>query len=160
MRRVETASLSGLTVLGVRVPRTAVRCGLLTAIFLALALLPSDAVADRAFGPRFTVNTQGDITIAGNTLMSCLTSDPPCPNARLGTGSSLNNNDRVMTHVDVDGSAATFNSSDATLTIPAGAPVLFAGLYYGGKVSAGTGGVSGNPALRGTVLLRAPGDED
>jgi hypothetical protein len=42
----------------------------------------SDAVADLAFGPRFTVNTQGDIAIAGNTLMSCIASDPPCLPAR------------------------------------------------------------------------------
>lgn len=143
-----------------RTPRTVVRCGVLLAIFLGVVLLPSDAVADRAFGPRFTVNTQGDIAIAGNMLMSCLGTDPVCPAARAGMGSALNNNNRVITYVDVDGSAATFNSSDATLNIPTGAPVLFAGLYYGGKVAAGTGGVSGNPALRGTVLLRAPGDED
>ena len=38
-----------------------------------------------------------------------------------------------MTYVDVDSDATTFNSSRATLDLPAGAQVLAAFLYWGGR---------------------------
>lgn len=63
-----------------------------------------------------------------------------------------------MARVDVDGYASTFTSSTATLGLPAGATVLFAGLYFGSRTSAGTNGVAApNAAARGTVRLRVPG---
>ena len=52
-------------------------------------------------------------------------------------GTKLNNNDRTMTWIDADTDPATFNSSSADLALPAGASVLFAGLYYGGQLAAG-----------------------
>lgn len=60
-----------------------------------------------------------------------------------------------MVRVDADGDATTTTSSGATLTLPANATVLFAGLYYG----ADHGGISPTPsddALR-TVKFRPPG---
>ena len=64
-----------------------------------------------------------------------------------------------MTWVDADGDPATFDSSSADLTLPSGASVLFAGLYYGGRLAAGQGGSPApNPAARNTVLFKAPGD--
>ena len=39
--------------------------------------------------------------------------------------------------------------------------MLFAGLYYGGRLTAGTGGSPApNPGARNTVLFKAPGDAD
>ena len=124
-----------------------------------LLLLPAAAHADRAFSSRFATNTQGDITIAANSLESCLDALAACANVRNGTGSGLNNNDRTVTWVDADGDPATFDSSSADLTLPSGASVLFAGLYYGGRLAAGQGGSPApTPAARNTVLFKAPGD--
>ena len=44
----------------------------------------------------------------------------------------------IWYHVDPgDADPATFNSSSAQLDLPAGATVLFAGLYWGGRTAAG-----------------------
>ena len=132
-----------------------------------LGLAPSVAVADRAFTSRSSTNTQGDIAFAANTVLSCVTDEGGCPQARDPTptngATKLNNNDRVMTYVDADGggSSPTFNSSEATLTLPDGARVVAAWLYWGGRSAAGTGGKPApglDPDLRGTVMLQAPGD--
>ncbi len=103
-------------------------------------VLPSAALADRAFTPRFSTNANGDIAIVGNTLETCQTSVPDCANARAGLGTVLNNNNFSMVRVNTD--AAALDSSSARLSLPAGARVLFAGLYYGSRTNAGTGGKS------------------
>ena len=70
-----------------------------------------------------------------------------------------NNNSRTMTWIDADGDPSTFDSSSSDLSLPTGASVLFAGLYYGGRLTAGSGGSPPpNPAARNTVLFKAPGD--
>lgn len=129
---------------------------------VALLVAPASARGERPFAPRFSQNAQGDIVIAANTLLSCVASEPACPDARAGMSSPVtggNNNARVMTYVDVDANPATFSSSSAQLALPADARVLFAGLYWGGRLAAGTGGAPApNPAASGTVLLRAPPD--
>ena len=131
-------------------------CGVALA---ALLIAPGSAMADRAFSSRFSVNTQGNITIAANSIESCLDALAACGNVRDGVGGMLNNNDRTMTWVDVDGDPATFDSSSADLTLPAGASVLFAGLYYGGRLAAATGGSPApNPGANNTVLFKAPGE--
>ena len=134
-------------------------CGVVLAALLAA---PGTAMADRAFSARFSTNTQGDIAIAANSIESCLDALAVCANVRNAVGGAVagnNNNERTMTWVDVDGDPATFDSSSATLTLPTGASVLFAGLYYGGRLNAGTGGSQPpNPGARNTVLFKAPGD--
>lgn len=133
------------------------------AAVLGIALaVPAGAAAERDYGIRFTTNAQGDVTGTGNTLMSCRNSDPKCDAARNGTAGPTNaddnNNNRFMTYADVDDDPSTFNSSSATLKLPAGARVLFAGLYYGGDPNAGSGGAPApNPALRNRVLFKPPG---
>ena len=115
---------------------------------LAVSGAPSayaDAFAQRS-GALWTIH--GDIALAGNGVLSCPTGAAGCSAARGGTG-HVDNNDWVMANVDVDGDATTFNSSSATLDLPAGAAVRFAGLYWGGQ-SASAG--------RGAVGLRLPGE--
>ncbi len=102
--------------------------------------LSSPALADRAFTPRFSTNANGDIAIVGNTLETCQTSVPDCANARTGLGTVLNNNNFSMVRVNTD--SAALDSSSARLSLPGGARVLFAGLYYGSRTNAGTGGKS------------------
>src|SRR5688572_21667603 len=72
------------------------------------------------FAPRFTANAPGDIVFAANTLMTAPSSDSGAQNARNGTGSRLNDNDFNMVYVDADTDATTFNSSFASLNLPAG----------------------------------------
>ena len=128
---------------------------------MLLILAPALARADRAFAPRFSTNTQGNIAIAANSIESCLDALAVCANVRNAVGGAIsgnNNNQRTMTWVDVDGDPATFDSSSAELTLPAGASVLFAGLYYGGRLTPGTGGSPApNPGARNTALLQGPG---
>ena len=120
----------------------------LLALPLALAV-PARAQVARTFAPRFNVQTAGDITLIGNTLMTCPSGDGKCANAQAGGGGGVINNDNfVMQYVDVDGDPSTFASSTATLSLPSGATVLFAGLYWGGVSSS---------ASRNTAKLALPG---
>ena len=129
-------------------------------VLVALAL-PSSAAAERDYTVRFSKNFQGDITGTGNTLMTCRDSDSQCAAARNGTagGGENNNNSRPMQYVDVDGVSSTFNSSAATLVLPAGARIEFAGLYYTGHQQAGGSGGAPAPDItaRNRVLFRTPG---
>jgi hypothetical protein len=101
------------------------------------------------FTPRFTTNATGDIAIIGNTLETATVVGNPgrtpaqVAAAQNGTAAvsptNLNNNDAwVMGYVNTDPTAinpttgnTVFNSSRATLNLPARATVLFAGLYWG-----------------------------
>jgi uncharacterized repeat protein (TIGR01451 family) len=129
------------------------------ALTVALVLgMISPALADRAFTARFSTNASGDIAIVGNTLETCPVSAADCVNARAGIGSTLNNNSFTMERVDVDRTG--LDSSSARLTLPAGARVLFAGLYYGARTTAGTGGKAApdaSPAGLRRVDLKVPG---
>lgn len=78
----------------------------------------------RSFGLRYSANTNGDIMVIGNTVQTC----EDCDRNNQG----LNNNEQNMVFVDQDSTGSTFNSSSATLTLPSGATVLWAGLYWGG----------------------------
>jgi hypothetical protein len=63
-----------------------------------------------------------------------------------------------MQYVDTDGDATTFDSSSATLDLPHGATVVFAGLYWGARTSAGTSGAAArNAAAKKKIKLRVPG---
>ena len=119
-------------------------------------LLAADVLEDRTllsvitpFAPRFTTNATGDVAIVGNTAMTAPASDPAAVNARNGVGSKVNNNDFNMAFVDVDSDPTTFDSSSATLSLPSGASVLFAGLYWGGRNPQ-------NASLRAQVKLSTP----
>lgn len=130
-----------------------------------LALLPASPAlaADRNFSVRFSTNDTGDIDMFGNTVMTCPAAAAGCTAARTApagstASDSLNNNAYAMQYVDVDSDATTFNSSSRAVSLPAGATVLFAGLYWGGRTNAGTGGAAAPDAsARNRVLLRAPG---
>ena len=93
------------------------------------------------FTPRFSTNATGDIAIIGNTLETASTVNNAGRTAADVTaaqngvsgpnGNHVDNNDWNMAYVNVDNSPGNFNSSQATLTLPTGATVLFAGLYWG-----------------------------
>ena len=126
-----------------------VRRMLLPALLVASLLLPVGAKAAEAevpFATRFESSGRGDLALAANTLMSCPDAggtNAECLAAREGVGglAALNNNGYAMSLVDVDSDPGTFDSSSATLGLPAGATVQFAGLFYGARTTKGAGGV-------------------
>jgi hypothetical protein len=125
-------------------------------LLAVLAVAPAARADDAAFSSRFARTARGDITAVGNTLMTC----PPsaaCTQAQARTGTKRNNNDHNMVLVDADADASTASSSAADLALPAGATVLWAGLYWAADTSAGTGGTAADATQRGTVAFKAPG---
>ena len=131
------------------------------AVGMLLGAWPSAALAERPFAPRFSQNAQAMALVAN----ACWSSSPPAgpgrPRRHVVADLGADNNARVMTYVDVDADPATFSSSGAQLTLPADGRILFAGLYWGGRLAAGARGAPApNPAASDTVLLRAPGDAD
>ncbi len=109
----------------------------LAVLALTTTVPVSHAGAARAFGgARFSQNVPGDIVYVANTLLTCSPS-PNCTATQNGTRVG-SNNEFSMTPVDVDGDGSTTNSSSATLAIPAGSTVLFAGLYWGAVSNSGS----------------------
>ena len=107
----------------------------------------SPAWAQRAFASRYS-NTavRGDIVFTANVNWYCTDAGATCVSAQ--GGGNVNNNSVNFAEIDRDTNAATTNSSIAPLNIPAGATVLFAGLYWGGVSAA---------AARNTVLFSTNG---
>ncbi|MBM2617302.1 tandem-95 repeat protein [Actinoplanes sp. LDG1-06] len=122
----------------------------------------ADAAITTAFSSRFQANVNGSILLRGNTNMVCPPALAACTDGQNGvaTGNvlgTLNNNNYVMQYADVDGDPATFNDSTATLSLPAGSKVLFAGLYWSADTSAGNSGAAARSAAdKGTVKFRTP----
>ncbi len=84
---------------------------------------------------------------AANTLLTCPAS-AACTDAQSNLGGTAQaNNSFTMMDVDVDGDPSTFNSSSANFTLPAGANVQWAGLFWG---------ASSNNASRNQVLFETP----
>jgi hypothetical protein len=118
----------------------------------------SALAADTPLAPRFAQTLRGDVTTAGNTLMSCPSNANGCTAARARTGPALDNNSFNMARVDTDGDNSTFTSSSSQLSIPAGATVVWAGLYWSADTSAGSNGSNATSAgSRGQVRFRVPG---
>jgi hypothetical protein len=140
-----------------RTPFVIARSARLLGATLALALMAAPAhAADAPFTPRFAQTARGDVTAVGNTVLTCPTATAGCTNAQGGIGATLNNNNWNMTPVNAAG--GTVNSSSAAVTLPAGATVLWAGLYWGADTSAGTNGAAAaSAAAKGTVSLKVPG---
>jgi uncharacterized repeat protein (TIGR01451 family) len=125
----------------------------------------------RAFSKAFQANAPGDILIIGNTISTCNTVAPTgaslpivsstlaCSDSRNGASTAAlnNNNNQLMINVDVDPLAPGVNSSTAGLLIPAGATVLWAGLYWGsdGLASSARNQISFKTPVAGYQTLTA-----
>src|SRR6476646_3604515 len=120
---------------------------------------PADAAVRDPFTAVFNAQDNGAIALTGNSQLSCPSASNGCAAARGGTGNAdnLNNNEWAMAFIDADTDASTTNSTSADLALPAGSTVLSAWLVWGGRKTAGTGGVAANTATLGAVLLRVPG---
>ncbi len=145
----------------------------LASIMVTIAMLgavsptPAQAADTVPFASRFSANANGTIVSIGNMLLTCsetagsgnsASTIRNCQSAK--AGGVYDDNSFVMVNVDADGSAfPTANSSMSTLDLPAGADVLWAGLYWGARLDAGTYGAAGssNSSVFGRVSFRTPG---
>ncbi|CCH31978.1 hypothetical protein ABZ816_26910 [Actinosynnema sp. NPDC047251] len=95
----------------------------------------------------FDRTVHGDVAVIGNAVLGCPPDDDRheaqfparlCREAqtRRGTGVSAQNNGHWMTWTDEDDDPATYNSSTASLEVPAGASVAYAKLGWAGTTGA------------------------
>ncbi|MDR1853027.1 MAG: hypothetical protein LBR21_10355, partial [Propionibacteriaceae bacterium] len=125
-------------------------------------LSKAQAAATTPFAARFSANANGAIVSIGNTTTTCsdnmvyqnyygqvYTVNTPGSCAAAKAGGNYNDNDFVMGNWDNDSDSSTFNSSASYLNLPAGATVLWAGLYWGARLDAGYFGDSAATASGG-----------
>ncbi len=113
--------------------------------FVLAAVSMSANAQQRPFALRYTNTTSGNIVGIGNVNMHCdptegsATLQANCLSTRTHAtgGGNHRNNDFTMRNINeaVDASWTSFNSSSATLNLPAGSTVLFAGLYWSGRLA-------------------------
>ncbi|MFF0344315.1 hypothetical protein [Kribbella sp. NPDC004875] len=140
----------------------AARVRMLLALLLVLTsglVLPATARADtvREFGKVFGAQTNGAIRITGNSLLTCDRTSAACRASLAGGSSSANNNDWTMELLDTDSDPSTRSSSSAGVSLPSGAQVLYAGLFWGAARGAGKGGTASTDDGT-TMRLRVPGE--
>lgn len=104
----------------------------------------AEAAVVRPFALEYNADLYGDFILAGNGNSACPTPGSPvdpfgepiatCATAQSGayTAATGINDSYYMRWADVDASAATYNSSTASITIPDGATVEYARLSWGG----------------------------
>ena len=95
---------------------------------------------------------RGSIEAIGNTVITCVDSDPDCADARNGIGSSIDRGSFVMQNLLATG-VGSINSSQATLS--ASGNVSRAYLTWGGDVDQ-SGVDAPNAALNNTVVFVGP----
>ncbi|MET9227733.1 hypothetical protein [Lentzea sp. NPDC003310] len=125
------------------------RVPILIAVVLLVPLLtpgPPVAAAE-VWHTQFDEAVYGDVTIVGDSVLTCPTPEQAGPDPkfpvqscvdaldRRGHGLSALNNGHRMSWTDVDRDPATYNSSSARLTIPAGATVAYAKLGWAGSAT-------------------------
>lgn len=94
---------------------------------------PVTAGVTAPFEKRYDKAFYGDFETVGNGVLDCPTgsTEADCRDTQAGNG-KLNNNNFVMTNKDMAGLGG-FNSSAANVTVPSGATVDYARLYWGGN---------------------------
>ncbi|MEO3751661.1 DUF3344 domain-containing protein [Streptomyces sp. B6B3] len=130
------------------------------AVLAACGLLPNGAAAageetEVAFAERYREVLHGGITSTANSVITCgeaVTADAtPC--AETQRGSDGRGGEYDMTYIDVDSDPNTYNSSRAELTLPPGAEVAHARLYWGANIRVGE---QKPPEDNGRVLIAEP----
>lgn len=136
------------------------RVSTLLAFCLAIFSAASAQVV-RPFAVRYTTSTRGKLVLVSNSILSSKGSGVNTAGVAPGCGSGSCKNDNLPgTNIDIDGDAATHNSSSATLALPScGDGVAFAGLYWGAGIAKGQGSNGSAPLTVpawGTVKLKTP----
>ncbi|MEV1020444.1 hypothetical protein [Streptomyces sp. NPDC050264] len=104
---------------------------------LLAAAAPASAVVVEPFAKRYEEALYGDFITFGNTVLQCPATPEAdatrCKNAQAGT-TSENNNQFDMRYADTAGFGSTaLNSSTGKVTVPPGATVAYARLFWGGN---------------------------
>ena len=113
------------------------------AAFSAALISPLAASADRPYSARYAATAKGSVTMAGNTVLSCPSTGAPCSSMQFGGPDAGGQTERNFE--DVDGDAATFDSSRARIALPTGATVLKAYLYWSADTAASAVVMSATP---------------
>lgn len=105
------------------------------------------------FDIRYQTNERGAITLIANTL-TCVRAGATCDTSIMNDPNKSDNN-RVTIFVNADPMAPTWpsgrgGSSSATLNLPSGSEVLFAGLYWGARADQDADG-------RNQIYIKPPG---
>ncbi|MEB8339844.1 DUF7927 domain-containing protein [Streptomyces endophyticus] len=108
----------------------------LAACLTGLAPIPASADVVSPFAKRYDESIYGDFKTIGNTVMGCPTDDASmaarCAVAANGEGKD-NNNTFVMQRINTAGTTDGYGSSTGRVTVPPGAEVAYARLFYGGN---------------------------
>lgn len=139
MKIAATMISSGGARRGVAVSARLLLCVLALLMLCAAAATPAQAQVIRTFTRRNPVtNERGNISLIGNALVTCRArNNNNCASTRSG-GLLGSNSDFTAEFVDADSDGATANSSSATLALPSGSTVLWAGLYWGARSTLST----------------------
>ncbi|MEO8147776.1 MAG: cadherin-like domain-containing protein, partial [Bacteroidia bacterium] len=105
------------------------------------------------FSVRYQATQRGGLTMIANQIITC-TAGGTCGGAQAQNppAGTANDNDYTGAYVDIDGDATTFSSSSADLNLPPCSEITWAGLYWGGSITAGTV----NYANRNKVRFKYP----
>ncbi|MFF3491408.1 hypothetical protein ACFYWS_08660 [Streptomyces sp. NPDC002795] len=108
----------------------------LAACLTGLAPAPASADVVSPFAKRYDESIYGDFKTIGNTVMGCPTDDANmaarCAVAANGEGRD-NNNTFVMQRINTAGTTDGYGSSTGQVSVPPGAEVAYARLFYGGN---------------------------
>ncbi|MGE4398898.1 MAG: hypothetical protein AB7D29_05170 [Campylobacterales bacterium] len=106
----------------------------------------------------YTKNLSGSVKAIGNSIL-CKSSKQSSSNYKDGTcvapGDDEPNNDFYAIYSDVDGDSSTSDSTSAKLTIPTGATIKWAGIYWNGRL--GSGKTTAEKLAAKTIKLKIPG---
>ncbi|WP_327355253.1 DUF7927 domain-containing protein [Streptomyces sp. NBC_01304] len=109
---------------------------LATAITGLGAANPASAEVIEPFAKRYDESLYGDFKTIGNTVLDCPTSPPDvvaaCKETQAAQGTK-NNNNFVERRINASSLTGTFDSSTGQVTIPPGAKVDYARLFWGGN---------------------------
>jgi hypothetical protein len=111
-------------------------------------------VLDHGLGTRFVADGALASTSVGASFLTCDLSLPGCAEARALEGDSAAWNNQQWSLIAEDAAGTGTVSSSTTLTLPPGAHVAFAGLYWSAPVPAGD-----TDAAVGSLTLRSPGGD-
>ncbi|MFB8266531.1 hypothetical protein ACFC96_07935 [Streptomyces sp. NPDC055955] len=107
-----------------------------TALTALVAAAPAAADVVAPFAKRYDASLYGDFATIGNTVMGCQSAPADlaerCAAAAGGQGGD-NNDTFVMQRVNTAATTAGYGSSTGRVTIPPGAKVAYARLFFGGN---------------------------
>ena len=135
---------------------------------LAEPMAASQAVVLQEMSVAYEGVVAGNFVTAGNSVLTCSTTSgtnaSKCAAARDRSGTTLNNDDFVMTNIKVPfgslSSSNYFNSSSAAIVVPTGSVIVHATLYWTGTLRLNSGDVAApEAAAKGSVLFAMPGQD-